>query len=305
MGFLKNLKYLYKSAISGKMDEYKKYKDRLKYEKNELKRFEECLEKATADFERVKREFPIGSEAYKYSEKQVKRWKYEIEPQKLLIDYIRPNTEADIEYRNDMFVNYNDKLKEVLSPNLDLRFHGSPIYNSEQIIKSKSISSTADRFDGYISSTDRAGEISVSDINTFGETTLTFYSGMTDYKRNLPCGCIFAVTPKDEADAHLDVNLMHSINFEENPEQLFGIFTSPENIEQVKKWMKEAELNPDIVYTFEQMLEVVKNKSKEVDKDNKFNDRVKITEEVKEKVNSVKENTEVEPEKQSDLDERE
>lgn len=58
---------------------------------------------------------------------------------------------------------------------------------------------------------------------------------------------------------------MYNVNFRENPNQLFGVFTTPENILRVKEWMKESGFNPEQVYTFESFLEVVKVKSQEID----------------------------------------
>lgn len=114
-----------------------------------------------------------------------------------------------------------------------MRFHGTPIYYAEQIIKSGNISSTADRYDGYIKSTDMKGEISASNIDTI-DRTINYFSDMTSYQRSLPAGCIFALLPRDKEDAEYGHDMMHSVDFRQNPEQLFGVFTTPENIDQVK-----------------------------------------------------------------------
>jgi len=58
---------------------------------------------------------------------------------------------------------------------------------------------------------------------------------------------------------------LYNINFKENPEQLFGVFTSPENIARVQMWMEQYGFNPKQVYTFEEFLEEVKRKSQEID----------------------------------------
>lgn len=146
-----------------------------------------------------------------------------------------------------------------------MRFHGTPIYYAEQIIKSGNISSTADRYDGYIKSTDMKGEISASNIDTI-DRTINYFSDMTSYQRSLPAGCIFALLPRDKEDAEYGHDMMHSVDFRQNPEQLFGVFTTPENIDQVKDWMSESGFNNSFVYTFEKFIEVVKEKSNMLDK---------------------------------------
>ena len=60
-------------------------------------------------------------------------------------------------------------------------------------------------------------------------------------------------------------NLMKTVDFSQNPEQLFGIFTTPENIERVSKWMQEAGLDASKVYTFESFLEQVQETSRLID----------------------------------------
>ena len=90
----------------------------------------------------------------------------------------------------------------------------------------------------------------------------------------MPCGCIFALLPRDEQDATLGPDILKSVDFRKNPEQLFGIFTTPENVERVKQWMSEVGLESDIVYTFEGFLESIKqrteNKEEKTIKDNEL-----------------------------------
>ena len=58
---------------------------------------------------------------------------------------------------------------------------------------------------------------------------------------------------------------MKAVDFRKNPDQLFGIFTTPENLERVKGWLQESALNPDKVYTFEGFLQFVNEQSKLID----------------------------------------
>ncbi|MCI8700437.1 MAG: hypothetical protein HFJ47_03745 [Clostridia bacterium] len=250
------LKFWLKSKINGRKEEYQLYKENVKLMKSDIQRYKQYIKDA---------------QEKKYLGDGYKRWEYTLDEAKLAINFIRPNSKQDIEYREEQGDTFATKLQEVLSPDFDLRFHGTPIYFAEQIIKSGMISSSADRYDGYINSTDGRGEISVADREGIGRT-INFFSDISSYQRSLPCGCIFALLPKDKEDATFgkEQSIMHSVNLRQNPQQLFGIFTSPENINEVKKWMSKAKFNPDLVYTFEEFLKVVEEKSKEVDKKNEF-----------------------------------
>ena len=139
--------------------------------------------------------------------------------------------------------------------------------------RTKQISSTADRFDGYIKSTNRVGEISVSDRHTINET-IDIFSDVAAYYRSQPCGCIFALFPKDEQDATSIPYSIQNVDLSKNPEQLFGIFTTPENIERIKQDMKKAGLDPNKVFTFEEFLNEVKIKSEVLDRKDAFTYKV-------------------------------
>lgn len=275
MGKFDQFKVWLECKRTGRMKEYESYKKSLESNQYDINRFRKYIEDATRYFEDVKQKFPEGSKEYIEARDKIYRWKHSLDEALLARRFIRPNSDEDIEYRRVQCETFESKLQSVLSTNLDLRFHGTPIYFAEQIIRQGSISSTADRYDGYIKSTDMIGEISASNRNSIGRT-INFFSDMGSYYRSLPAGCIFAVFPKDKEDAEYGQDLLHSVDFKTNPSRLFGIFTTPENIENVKSWMKEVGFNPDIVYTFEQFLQVVKIQSKSIDEQVKFDSTVGV-----------------------------
>lgn len=61
---------------------------------------------------------------------------------------------------------------------------------------------------------------------------------------------MFALTPNPETDTDFP-NVMKAVDFKKDPSRLFAIFTTPENTPKVKKWINEAGLDSDKVYTFE------------------------------------------------------
>lgn len=230
---------------------------------SQTNRYTSFLNEAIEELSIVQQTHRTNSEEYRQAAMQIERWRYNIDKTNLALKFIRPNTSADIEYRNKQRREFTAKLQTIISRNLALRFHGTPIYYAEQIIRTGGITSTADRYNGYISSTDASGEISASTVGTLGQT-IRYFSDIQAYQRSLPCGCVFALLPRGAQDDEFS-DVMKAVDFRKNPDQLFGIFTTPENVERVKGWMQESALNPDKVYTFEGFLQFVNEQSKLID----------------------------------------
>lgn len=275
MKILDKFKIWFTCKTQGKIAQYKEYKENVEKIISDINRYSKYLNDANQKFTNVKAIFAEGSKQYIDAQNEIYRWQYDLDERKLELKFVRPNSQQDIEYREKQCESFVDKLQSVYDSNLDLRFHGTPIYFAEQIIKSGTITPSAERYDGYIKSTDMKGEISASNIETLGRT-INYFSDMTAYQRCLPSGCIFALFPKDKEDATYAHDLIHSVDFRKNPKQLFGVFTTPENIKQVKEWMNESGFNPNSVYTFEEFLQVVKMKSNSLNKikviDSEIND---------------------------------
>lgn len=250
------------------------YKSRVRQNRADIVRLTGYVEQYTAKFEQVKQQFPEGSKEYIEAKDEMYRWIVRLDEIKSQEEFYRPNTKEDIAYRDKIMESFPEQLKTALSPNLDLRFHSTPINFAKQIIESRQISSTPDRYDGYTKNSDGLGEISASSRDDIVRT-IRHYSRLQDYTDCLPAGCVFALFPKDKKDAeNKDRSVMGSVDFKKNPEQLFGVLTTPENIEMVKEWMEKAELNPDLVYTHEAFLEAVKVKSGIEDRKAEFENRI-------------------------------
>ena len=179
------------------------------------------------------------------------------------LEFLRPENPDDIAYRNRQYEEFPKKIKEIVPDNLPLRFHGCPIYAAKKIIHDGEISSSADRL-GYETSFDSEGQISVTTKQTI-ETTIWGYTDLGgDY--NIPAGCVFVLLPKDENDAKAgDSMLMENVSFKENPDRLFAIITSSENIENIKKWSQESGIDISKIHDFDgfiQNFDKLKNSGK-------------------------------------------
>lgn len=281
MGIWSNFKTWLDCKRTGRMDEYQHYKRMIEHKQDDIKRFEQYIENTKERLEYLKQHgYSENSSEYKYAQEQLQRWRYELDATNLQIQFLRPNTKEDIEYRQnntgDEFVN---KLRGVISPELNLVFHGTPVYFAKEILKSGKITSSADRYDGYIKSTDMSGEISVSDIDSLPRT-LDFFSGMASYQHCLPGGCIFAMYPKDDKDFDKKASIMSNVDFRKNPEQLYGIFTTPENIPNVQKWLDEIGLDPYLVYDFEGFIKAVQKTSRGFESNKKLENSIGVSQDI-------------------------
>lgn len=203
------------------------------------------------------------------------RWRHGRDNCKRKKPFVRPNSENDTRERDDLRDNFKQRLLEAVPDNFDLRFHGTPIYNAKSIIESGGIISSLDRSE-YMPSTDSRGLISASRIDSV-ERTINFHLDIDGYKECLPCGCIFVLLPITERDKTelKEMDQMENVNFHENPDQLYSIITTSENISSVQEWLISANMNPDLVCTYKDFISKVEKGFKaRLDAGKEIKDRV-------------------------------
>ena len=165
------------------------------------------------------------------------------------LEFLRPSNERDMEYRLRQYDEFSKKIKDLVPEDLPLRFHGCPIYTAKHIIESGEISSSVDRL-GVETSYDTEGQISVTTKDTL-DTTIHGYTHLSE--NFLPAGCVFVLLPKDELDAKAgDSMLMGNVNFKQKPNRLYGIITTPENIEKVSQWAKVSGIDLSKIHDFDE-----------------------------------------------------
>lgn len=177
--------------------------------------------------------------------------------------YVRPNTWEDVRYRQHQESFFQTKVLGVIPNNLLLRFHGSPLWFSEEIIKNKKIVPSFDTYD-MKTSADVEGRISVTKASNLNRWTTSIYAKLFEYKESLPAGCIFAVFPLSESELDDSKWAMNKVDFSEHPEQLYKIITTPENIGLVKKWCKESGLDTSYVCDYNRFIKILKKDSKKM-----------------------------------------
>lgn len=165
------------------------------------------------------------------------------------LSYLRPANEEDVTYRLRQYDEFHKVMQKNIPDDLPIRFHGCPIYTAKYIIESGELSSSVDRL-GIETSYDTAGQISVTTKNSL-QITVQGYAGLNG-NYELPGGCIFVLYPKDELDAENGKSLlMGNVNIRKEPSRLFAIITTPENIETVKKWCQEFNMDSSKVYDYD------------------------------------------------------
>ena len=192
------------------------------------------------------------------AKEEMQRWYYEYQEAVVAKDYLRPNTNEDILERQGIFENFGEELKNILGEDSKIRFHGTPIYFAKSIIETGTISSTADRFEGYIRSTDLRGTFSASTINTL-PTTIDYFMDIGSDRRSLPCGALFVLQEREYDEQLREQSCMYNTNFKTDPDQLVAIVSTTENKSALIKWCNDYGLDSNKVYTFGEFLEYAKN----------------------------------------------
>lgn len=191
------------------------------------------------------------------AERMIKKRKYALEQLDDQLKFLRPSSQEDVDYRQKQYNEFSKQVKAEVPDDLHLCFHGCPIYAAKHIIEDGEISSSVDRI-GSETSYDISGQVSVTTKNTI-ETTVQSYTGLAG-NYNLPAGCIFVILPKDEREIETSETslLIGNVSFRENPERLYAIITTPENIEKVSEWAKEADIDLSKIHSFEGFIKAIK-----------------------------------------------
>ena len=179
------------------------------------------------------------------------------------INYMRKPYIEDMEERKDIKLNYNEKIKKTIREDVPMVFHGvSYLGVVEEILKSGGLFTLEER---NMSIRSLANQIDVTQRGRI-QTTLEFADPPGYY--TLPYGAIFALMPlKEEEHKVLHTKEgsevpggIESINFREHPERLISIITTSENIDLIRSWCEKYMIDPNLVLTHEQFLELCKEK---------------------------------------------
>ncbi len=245
------------------LEEYQKIQDILIRNRARL---EGNLQKAIDKYNEIEQSDIDKKEVrLRIAQNTIARRRYALSQVEDQIEFLRPANDKDMEYRLRQYNEFAKKMKDLVPDDLQLRFHGCPIYTAKHILESGELSSSVDRL-GVATSYDTEGQVSVTTKDTL-DITIHGYTHLSD-NSYLPAGCVFVVLPKDEMDAKAgDSMLMGNVDFKSEPDRLYGIITTPENIERVSQWAKANGIDlSDKLYDFDSFAKTFdKEKGKSVD----------------------------------------
>ena len=176
------------------------------------------------------------------------------------MEFFRPSTPEIEEYKKNILNTYNNKICKAIPEDLHLLFHGTTIYSAKDIIEAKGISSPEER--GEHSDITSAGEIWVtSKESASGIHTSLSYAFLENSSPFMPDGCIFVLETDEETEKKAGQSLRtESVSFEKNPNALFSIITTPENIEVVRGWCERSGIDIIKVQDYESFLQILQDR---------------------------------------------
>ena len=184
-----------------------------------------------------------------------------------MLDFIRPVTEEDIIERNDIFLNYADKVKNVIPDDIPYAFHGnSKIFSVIEIIKTGGLYTPKERNSSYNSF---ASQIDVTCKDNINASIKFADPGIKSF---LPYGAIFVVLPREEeiqkvleTKENAEVNGgISRVSFIDNPDRLINIITTKENKKLLQEVLIENNLDEEKVVTHDEFIELCKEKFKKL-----------------------------------------
>lgn len=214
------------------LEEFQRKQEILIRNKNRL---QENLQKAIDKYEEIEKGNVDKKEARLGIAKNIiSNRRYALSKIEEQLEFLRPANDKDMKYRLRQYDEFAKQIKDLVPDDLPLRFHGCPIYTAKHILESGELSSSVDRL-GVETSYDTAGQVSVTTKDSL-DITIQGYTHLSD-NSCLPAGCVFVLLPRDEIDAEAgDSLLMGNVDFKLEPDRLYGVITTPENIERISQW---------------------------------------------------------------------
>lgn len=180
-----------------------------------------------------------------------------IKERKTYIDFMRANSDEDLEERNIISHMFPQMIKTVIPDNIPLVFHGNRnIGVVLEIIKSGGLFTPEQR---GVSEKSFAVLIDVTYKSNIMVSCEFAEPGMNSF---MPYGAIFAFLPlENEIENVLNtgensqvIGGVEGVNFREEPDRLIGIITTVENKERIRSCCLESGWPVDKVFTYQEFV---------------------------------------------------
>lgn len=176
-----------------------------------------------------------------------------------IIEFMRPNDAKDEQSRLKILKEFPKIIKDIFPDGFPIVFHGTKnIGTVRQILKSGGLLMPEQRNE---SMTSFASAIDVTYKNNITVSCEFADAGSNTF---LPYGAIFAFKPQEDEiervistgdNTEVPQGGVNGANFRNEPKRLFGIITTPENVERVKGWCEQYSIDPSKVLTHNAFIE--------------------------------------------------
>ena len=195
---------------------------------------------------------PKDSRAYEVYSQQIRDTERHLRQVNDTIEFMRPINEQDMQSRLKIFRDFPNIINDIFPDGFPIVFHGTNnIGTVRQILKTGGLLTPEQRNESMTSF--------ASAIDVTYKTNITVSCEFADagYDSFMPYGAIFAFKPQEDeieraistGDSSEVAQGVNGVNFIKEPKRLFGIITTPENIQRVKEWCKQYSIDENKVFT--------------------------------------------------------
>lgn len=174
------------------------------------------------------------------------------------LSFARPDTPADTEERRRILETYADTIRNTITDENPLWFHGvRHLASLEKILSSGHL--------GYLEEEESRSLTSPGTVDVTSkysvDTTIEGFCGLSS--NYLPAGCIFALTPKDADEIRLTQDSgseqnIKTVDFAENPDRIYAIISTTENLDYITGLADKYGLNKEKIHSFDSFIEKYK-----------------------------------------------
>lgn len=195
---------------------------------------------------------PKNSRAYEVYSQQIRDTERNLRQISETIEFMRLIDSSDEQSRIKIFNEFPKIIRDLFPDGFPIVFHGTNnIGTVRQILKTGGLLTPEQRNETM---TSFASAIDVTYKSNIRVSCEFADAGSNSF---LPYGAIFAFKPQDDeiervvstGDSSEVAQGVNGVNFIKEPKRLFGIITTPENIQRVKEWCKQYSIDENKVFT--------------------------------------------------------
>lgn len=207
-------------------------------------------------------EYPQDSRVYEAFSQQIRDTERNLRQINDIIEFMRPSNDKDINSRLRIYKEFPKVIDETFPDGFPIVFHGTNnIGTVREILKTGGLLTPEQRNES------RTSFASAIDVTYKSNILVSCEFADAGSGSFLPYGAIFAFKPKeDEIERVISTGQssevaqgVDGVSFRDQPQRLYGIITTPENIEKVKEWCEQYGIDSKKVFTHSKFNEKFKD----------------------------------------------